>query len=77
MHWLDRISLTILLIVAVPLALAPWPMKPRVHLWEKIQMLAAGELTASVDIFDLVLHGMPVVLVVLKLVRMATHRKNA
>jgi hypothetical protein len=72
MQWLDRISLSLLLPVALLLALAPFAPEP--HLWEKLKMLFAGTLTRPIDIFDLVLHGGPLVLLVLKLIRMRTHR---
>lgn len=65
MRWLDRIPLALLLPLAVVLALAPF--KPEPHLLEKLRMLADGTLTRPVDIFDLLLHGMPLLLVILKL----------
>ena len=67
MKWLDNIPMTLLLPIAVVLALAPFTPEP--HLWEKLKMLAAGELVKPIDIFDLFLHGTPLVLVVLKLLR--------
>jgi hypothetical protein len=67
MKWLDRIPLTILILIALPLAVAP--VTPQPHLIEKLQMLASGTLTNAVDIFDLFLHGLPVALVALKLLR--------
>jgi hypothetical protein len=67
MKWLDNIPMTLLLPIAVVLALAPFTPEP--HLWEKLKMLAAGELVRPIDIFDLFLHGTPLVLVVLKLLR--------
>jgi hypothetical protein len=70
MKWLDKIPLTTLLIVAVLLGLAPFSPEP--HLWQKLKMLAAGELVNPIDIFDLFLHGTPAVLVVLKLLRLRT-----
>ena len=70
MKWLDKIPLTTLLIIALLLGLAPFTPEP--HLWEKLKMLAAGELIKPIDIFDLFLHGTPVVLLVLKFIRMRT-----
>jgi hypothetical protein len=67
-HWLDRINLTMLAIPAVFLALAPFAPEP--HLWEKLKMLAAGTLVRPIDIFDLLMHGLPLVLLIIKLVRM-------
>ena len=67
MKWLDNLPMTLLLPIAVVLALAP--VTPEPPLWEKLKMLAAGELVKPIDIFDLFLHGTPLVLVVLKLLR--------
>jgi len=75
MSWLDRIPLGFLVLAAIFLGLAPF--RPEPHLWEKLKMLAAGTLTRPIDIFDLVLHGAPAVLLVLKLVRMAMLRNAA
>jgi hypothetical protein len=72
MQWLDRISLSLLLPVALLLALAPFVPEP--HLWEKLKMLFAGTLSRPIDIFDLALHGGPLVLLVLKLIRMRSQR---
>ena len=68
MKWLDKIPLTTLVIITLLLGLAPFTPEP--HLWQKLKMLAAGELIKPIDIFDLFLHGTPVVLLVIKLLRM-------
>ena len=65
MQWLDRIPLTVLLPVAVFLALAPFSPEP--HLWQKLKMLFDGALVKPIDIFDLFLHGTPLVLLVMKI----------
>ncbi|MDH3870625.1 MAG: RND transporter [Gammaproteobacteria bacterium] len=65
MKWLENIPLVVLMPVAVILALAPF--QPEPHLWEKLKMLADGTLSRPIDIFDLFLHGAPLVLLVLKL----------
>jgi hypothetical protein len=54
------------------LALAPFAPEP--HLWQKLKMLLAGTLTRPIDIFDLFLHGAPLVLLVLKLMRPASQK---
>ena len=59
------IPLPILLVLCLTLGLAPFVPEP--HVWEKIKMLLTGTLTNSVDIFDLVMHGLPFVLLLLKL----------
>ena len=73
MAWLDRIPLAILIAVALLLGLAPFVPEP--HIWEKLKMLAGGTLSRPIDIFDLLYHGAPWVLLALKLVRMAQQRR--
>ncbi|HEB59597.1 MAG TPA: RND transporter [Gammaproteobacteria bacterium] len=68
MRWLDKIELPILIVLALTLGLAPFVPEP--HVWQKLKMLFAGELSRPVDIFDLFLHGAPWVVLGLKLVRM-------
>ena len=70
MAWLDKTPLSLLILFSLLLGLAPFVPEP--HLWEKLKMLAAGGLSRPIDIFDLVLHASPWVLLVLKLVRLAT-----
>lgn len=65
MNWLARIPLILLAPLAVLLALAPF--RPEPHLWEKLKLLAAGNLTRPIDIFDLFLHGAPLLLLLLVL----------
>lgn len=68
MAWLDNISLLHLVIIALLLGLAPFVPEP--HLFEKFRMLMAGTLVKPIDIFDFIMHGTPVVLLVIKLARM-------
>jgi hypothetical protein len=70
MEWLDRIPLVVLIIAALTLGLAPFVPEP--HLWEKLKMLAAGTLSRPLDIFDMLWHAAPWLLLAAKLVRMAT-----
>jgi hypothetical protein len=42
------------------------PFTPEPHLVEKLRMLAQGQLVKPLDMFDLALHGAPLVLLVLK-----------
>lgn len=72
MAFLDRFPLSILLVAALSLGLAPFVPEP--HLWEKLRMLVAGDLTKPLDIFDLALHAAPWLLLALKLARMAASR---
>ncbi len=69
---LDQIPLSILVIAALTLGLAPFVPEP--HIWEKLKMLAAGDLVKPVDIFDFLMHAAPFVLLAAKLVRMAVQR---
>lgn len=65
LRWVDQAPLILFLAAALTLGLAPFVPEP--HLWEKLKMLAAGTLSRPIDIFDLVLHAAPWVLLVLKL----------
>ena len=72
MTLLDRIPVWILVAVALTLGLAPFVPEP--HVWEKLKMLAAGTLSRPIDIFDLLYHGAPWLLLVLKLARLTRRR---
>ena len=65
---LDAVPLWALVVLCLTLGLAPFVPEP--HVWEKLKMLAAGDLTRMVDLFDLALHGAPFVLLALKLALM-------
>ncbi len=67
MKWIDKIPLPVLAVLALMLGLAP--LSPQPHLWEKLIMLAGGALSRPVDIFDLFLHGTPVLLFAIRLYR--------
>ncbi|MDA7428610.1 RND transporter [Primorskyibacter aestuariivivens] len=64
MAFLDRISWTIALLLALTLGLAPFVPEP--HIWEKLSMLAAGKLRAPIDMLDLAMHGAPWLLLLAK-----------
>jgi len=70
--WIDRLPLSVLLLVALTLGLAPFLPEP--HVWEKLKLLAAGELARPIDIFDLFLHGMPWLLLAIKIIRLGRLR---
>jgi len=73
MHKLfDRIPLSLLIVLCLTLGLAPFAPEP--HLWEKLKMLASGELNKPIDIFDLLLHGTPWLLLIIKLVLALTSK---
>lgn len=68
MNWLDNIPLPMLLIISLTLGLAPFAPEP--HVIEKLKMLFDGSLSRPVDIFDLLMHGTPWVLLGLKSIRL-------
>lgn len=72
MQFLDQVPLSLLVFLALTLGLAPFVPEP--HIWEKLKMLAAGAVRRPIDIFDLVLHAVPWLLLAAKLVRMAILR---
>lgn len=67
MQLLDTIPWNIAILAALTLGLAPFFPEP--HIWEKLKMLAGGSLTRPLDIFDLVLHGAPWLLLMAKIGR--------
>ena len=73
MKWFDRQPLFIFVIISLTLGLAPFAPEP--HVWEKLKMLTTGTLTKPIDIFDLVLHAVPWLLLGLKLFRQFILRK--
>jgi len=62
---LEKIPYALLLVLCLTLGLAPFTPEP--HIWQKLKMLASGELGQVIDIFDFLLHGAPWLLLVLKL----------
>ena len=65
MDWLRKFPTAPLAAMAVMLALAPFYPEP--HLLEKLRMLSHADLRRPIDIFDLSLHGTPLVLLLIKL----------
>lgn len=74
LNWLDRIPVSTLAIAALLLGLAPFAPEP--HLWQKLKMLAAGTLSRPIDIFDLLMHGTPAVLLAIRLVRLKPEKSH-
>jgi hypothetical protein len=72
MRLIDSIPLSLLIVVCLTLGLAPFLPEP--HVVEKIRLLASGELTRPIDVFDLLMHGIPWLLLGIKLLRMAARR---
>jgi hypothetical protein len=63
--WHERV-LPYRLLVPVALVLGLAPFRPEPHLVEKLRMLFSGTLSRPIDIFDLVLHGTPVLLLAVR-----------
>jgi hypothetical protein len=61
---LEHIPYPLLIIASLTLGLAPFMPEP--HLWEKLKMLLNGELSRPIDIFDLVMHATPILLLLIK-----------
>ncbi len=66
---IDQIPLSLAILAAATLGLAPFFPEP--HLVEKLRMLRQGTLKRPLDIFDLLLHLAPFLLLAAKLLRMA------
>jgi hypothetical protein len=58
--------------------LAVWmlaaPITPEPHLVEKVRMLSQGQLSRPLDMFDLLMHGTPLILLLVRLVRIKRKR---
>jgi hypothetical protein len=70
LDFLDKVPLSLAILGCLTLGLAPFTPEP--HIWEKLKMLAAGALHKPVDMFDLLLHAAPWLLLAAKLARMTT-----
>ena len=63
MDYIAKLPWALLVLACLTLGLAPFAPP---HIWEKLQMLAKGQLVRPLDWFDLILHGTPWVLLILK-----------
>jgi len=63
MEFIAKLPWGLLVLACLTLGLAPFAPP---HIWEKLQMLAKGQLVRPIDWFDLVLHGTPWALLILK-----------
>ena len=68
MTFLYQIPLSMIILAALTLGLAPFVPEP--HIWEKLKMLVAGDLVRPIDMFDLAMHAAPWALLLAKLARM-------
>ncbi len=62
---INALPLPHFIVLSLFLGLAPFFPEP--HLAEKVRMLLSGELSKPLDMFDLVLHGTPWILLLVKL----------
>jgi hypothetical protein len=67
MKWLDDIPYVILIGIAALMAMLPF--QPQPHLIEKLDMLSNGMLSKPIDIFDLLWHLLPTILLLVKFLR--------
>ncbi len=65
MEFMPKLPWGLLITACLTLGLAPFAPP---HIWEKLQMLVKGQLVRPIDWFDLVLHGTPWVLLIIKAV---------
>jgi len=70
---LDRIPWLTAIMLALLLGLAPFVPEP--HIWQKLRMLAAGDLTQALDVFDLLFHGTPWLILTGKVARALVSQK--
>lgn len=63
---LRRIPYSVLLVMAIFLGVAP--ITPQPHLVEKLALLLQGRLVRLIDIFDLLFHSAPLMILALKLI---------
>ncbi len=69
MEFVSKMSWSMLILACLTLGLAPFAPP---HIWEKLQMLFRGQLVRPIDWFDLVLHGTPWVLLIMKAIATLT-----
>ena len=67
MKWIDKIPMIPLVLGSILLLCAPFVPEP--HVVEKLRMLVNGELSKPLDIFDLLMHSVPVIILMIKLYR--------
>ena len=72
LNLLDQIPLSIIILAAATLGLAPFFPEP--HIVEKIRMAFDGTLSKPMDIFDLLMHAAPFLVLAAKLIRIALMR---
>jgi len=73
-QFIEKIPWLVIVLLCIAPGLAPYTPQP--HIVEKLLMLQQAALTKPIDIFDLVLHGLPFVLLVAKLFTVSSSRAN-
>jgi hypothetical protein len=71
MDFISKMSWGLLIIACLTLGLAPFTPP---HIGEKLQMLFKGQLVRPIDWFDLLLHGTPWALLILKAIVSITQK---
>ena len=61
---IDRMPWLLVIVLCLTLGLAPF--RPEPHIVEKLRMLSQGALVRPLDIFDLLLHAAPFLLLLVK-----------
>lgn len=74
MQWLAELPWQMVILLCLTLGLAPFTPP---HLVEKLQMLAAGTLRKPIDVFDLIMHGAPWLLLLAKVAATALGSSNS
>lgn len=69
-------SIPLLVFIALCLTLGLSPFVPQPHVIEKLPILLRGELTKMIEIFDLLLHVLPFVLLLIKSYFLLTDRQK-
>lgn len=64
-QYINQLPWSVVILLCLTLGLAPFAPP---HIFEKIQMLFNGELKRAIDWFDLLLHGAPWLLLIVKAV---------
>jgi hypothetical protein len=73
MNFVERVPYALLIVLAIVMALVP---PGQSHLLEKTRMLFSGTLKRPLDIFDLLMHSAPLILLVVKAVLDLTRRSG-
>jgi hypothetical protein len=63
--WIDSLDWGLVIVICLTLGLAPFSPP---HIVEKLQMLVKGKLVKPIDWFDMLMHGTPWVVLVVKAV---------